>query len=89
MGKVQEPPIGWNSLLFDTQDSYFKIMVYRYGIPHAYYNKLPFSYNILYAESEDGSYGWKKPYSIYLTWKEQLAKKNNIYQIRFGIKLRI
>jgi len=36
-------------------------MVYDYGeFFIAYYNKLPFSYNILYAESEMGVM-WKKP----------------------------
>ena len=47
------------SVLFDTQDRLFK-MWYSVWNKNAYYNKLPFSYNVCYAESADGI-TWRKP----------------------------
>jgi hypothetical protein len=45
--------------LFDLEDGLFKLW-YVVWESHRYYNKLPFSYNVCYAESEDGI-TWRKP----------------------------
>lgn len=52
------PKMG-GAVLFDPADELYKMW---YGVwnAHAYYNKLPFSYNVCYAESEDGII-WRKP----------------------------
>ncbi|MCC6487085.1 MAG: hypothetical protein IT364_06255 [Candidatus Hydrogenedentes bacterium] len=47
------------TVLRDPQDGLYK-MWYSVWNSHAYYNKLPFSYNVCYAESEDGL-TWNKP----------------------------
>lgn len=47
------------SALFDPSDRLFK-MWYTVFNRHNYDNQLPFSYNVCYAESEDG-FTWKKP----------------------------
>ncbi|MCC6697206.1 MAG: hypothetical protein IT365_16380 [Candidatus Hydrogenedentes bacterium] len=47
------------TVLRDLQDGLYK-MWYSVWNSHAYYNKLPFSYNVCYAESEDGL-AWRKP----------------------------
>ena len=47
------------SVLFDPEERRFK-MWYCVWNRHAYYNRLPFSYNVCYAESEDGI-SWVKP----------------------------
>ena len=52
------PHLG-GSVLFDPQDRMFK-MWYSVWSSNAYYNKLPFSYNVCYAESADGI-AWRKP----------------------------
>ncbi|HPA47178.1 MAG TPA: hypothetical protein PLG59_02065 [bacterium] len=52
-------PHAGGSVLIDPEDSLFK-MWYSVWNSHAYYNKLPFSYNVCYAESEDGI-RWRKP----------------------------
>ncbi|MBI3848932.1 MAG: hypothetical protein HY298_01380 [Verrucomicrobia bacterium] len=52
------PHLG-GSVLFDPQDRLFK-MWYSIWSSNAYYNKLPFSYNVCYAESPDGI-TWRKP----------------------------
>ena len=67
------------TVIFDTQDNLFK-MWYTVWNSHAYYNKLPFSYNILYAESKDGI-KWEKPILDLFDLKEAIGKKNNIIQL--------
>jgi len=52
------PHLG-GSVLYDPEDTRFK-MWYSVWNKHAYYNRLPFSYNVCYAESQDGIV-WKKP----------------------------
>ena len=52
------PHLG-GSVLRDPEDGKFK-MWYSVWNSHAYYNHLPFSYNVCYAESEDGI-TWQKP----------------------------
>ncbi|MFH1744140.1 MAG: hypothetical protein ABIH23_34490 [bacterium] len=47
------------SVLYDPEDNLFR-MWYSVWNKHAYYNNLPFSYNVCYAESEDGII-WRKP----------------------------
>ncbi|GMV92902.1 MAG: hypothetical protein AMXMBFR82_26800 [Candidatus Hydrogenedentota bacterium] len=47
------------SILRDPDDGLFK-MWYTVWNREAYYNKLPFSYNVCYAESEDGI-AWRRP----------------------------
>lgn len=48
------------TVLFDPGDKKFK-MWYSVWNKHAYYNNLPFSYNVCYAESDDGI-GWRRPF---------------------------
>ena len=67
------------TVLFDTQDNLFK-MWYTVWNSHAYYNKLPFSYNILYAESKDGI-KWEKPILDLFHLKGTIGKKNNIIKL--------
>ncbi len=52
-------PMAGGTVVFDSADKIFKMW---YGIfdLNAYQNKLPFSYNICYAESKDGL-SWQKP----------------------------
>ena len=52
-------PLMGGSVLYDPEDSIYRMW---YGIwdSHKYYNKLPFSYNMCYAESKDGIQ-WEKP----------------------------
>ncbi|MBI4559157.1 MAG: hypothetical protein HY706_16350 [Candidatus Hydrogenedentes bacterium] len=52
------PHLG-GSVLYDPEDTRYK-MWYSVWNKHAYYNKLPFSYNVCYAESKDGI-AWRKP----------------------------
>jgi hypothetical protein len=52
------PHLG-GTVLFDPQDHLFK-MWYSVWNQYAYENKLPFSYNVCYAESTDGI-SWRKP----------------------------
>ena len=52
------PHLG-GSVLRDPEDGLFK-MWYSVWNRHAYYNGLPFSYNVCYAESDDGI-EWRKP----------------------------
>jgi len=47
------------SVLRDPEDGLFK-MWYSVWNREAYYNKLPFSYNVCYAESDDGDH-WRRP----------------------------
>jgi hypothetical protein len=47
------------SVLHDPEDGLFK-MWYSVWNREAYYNKLPFSYNVCYAESDDGI-DWRRP----------------------------
>ncbi len=52
------PHLG-GSVLYDASETLFR-MWYSVFDPHAYKNKLPFSYNVCYVESEDGIH-WRKP----------------------------
>jgi len=52
-------PLMGGSVLYDPEDGLFK-MWYCVWSRHRYYNKLPFSYNVCYAESKDGIQ-WEKP----------------------------
>ncbi|RLD63180.1 MAG: hypothetical protein DRI84_10010 [Bacteroidetes bacterium] len=67
------------TVLFDTEDNLFK-MYYTIWNSHAYYNKLPFSYNIAYAESKDGM-TWEKPTLDLFDLKGSIHKKNNIIKL--------
>jgi len=66
------------SVLFDPQDRLFK-MWYSVWSSNAYHNKLPFSYNVCYAESTDGI-SWRKP--MLGLFDYQGSKENNC--IRLG-----
>lgn len=48
------------SVLYDLADKKYR-MWYSVFNRHAYDNRLPFSYNVCYAESDDGI-GWRKPF---------------------------
>lgn len=52
-------PHSGGTVLFDPESKKF-LMWYSVWNSHAYYNQLPFSYNVCYAESKDG-YTWEKP----------------------------
>jgi len=52
-------PLMGGSVLFDAEDETFK-MWYCVWNSHNYFNRLPFSYNVCYAESTDGVQ-WRKP----------------------------
>jgi len=52
-------PLMGGSVLYDPSDGLFK-MWYCVWNSHNYFNKLPFSYNMCYAESKDGVQ-WEKP----------------------------
>lgn len=67
------------TVLFDTDDSLFK-MWYTVVDTLAFSNKLPFSNNILYAESEDGL-KWKKPILDLFDLKGTIGKENNIIKL--------
>ncbi len=67
------------TVLFDTEDNLFK-MYYTIWNSHAYYNKLPFSYNIAYAESKDGM-TWEKPTLDLFDLEGTIHKKNNIIKL--------
>jgi Prolyl oligopeptidase family len=52
-------PLMGGSVLYDPDDAVYR-MWYCVWNSHNYYNKLPFSYNVCYAESNDGIQ-WRKP----------------------------
>jgi hypothetical protein len=52
-------PLMGGAVLFDPEDKLYR-MWYCVWNSHAYFNKLPFSYNMCYAESKDGIQ-WEKP----------------------------
>ena len=52
-------PLMGGTVLFDKKANLYK-MWYLVWDEHAYFNKLPYSYNICYAESKDGM-KWEKP----------------------------
>jgi sugar phosphate isomerase/epimerase len=52
-------PLMGGSVLYDPEEGLYKIW-YCVWNSHQYYNKLPFSYNMCYAESKDGL-KWTKP----------------------------
>jgi len=67
------------TVLFDAEDDLFK-MWYTIWNSHAYYNKLPFSYNIAYAQSKDGM-TWEKPTLDLFDLEGTIHKKNNIIKL--------
>ena len=67
------------TVLFDEQDNLFK-MWYTIWNSYEYYNKLPFSYNVLYAESKDGM-NWEKPILDLFDIKGTIGKNNNIIKL--------
>lgn len=72
-------PHAGGSVLFDERDHLYR-MWYSVWNRDAYYNKLPFSYNVCYAESEDGL-AWRKPDLGIFEFQGSTA--NNI--IRLGV----
>ena len=68
-------PLGGGTVIFDQQDKLFKIW---YGVwdKNAYYNGLPFSYNICYAESREGIV-WEKPLLGLFDRRGTMDKNNN------------
>jgi len=71
-------PLG-GAVLFDPQDQLYK-MWYLVWDSTAYYNKLPFSYNISYAKSMDGI-KWEKPILDVFDKKGASLKKTNLIQL--------
>ncbi|HFE52198.1 MAG TPA: exo-alpha-sialidase [Bacteroidetes bacterium] len=72
-------PLAGGSVLWDPQDGLFKLW---YGIfdLDAYRNRTPFSYNICYAESEDGVH-WRKPDLGLFDKRGQMSKHNNCVKL--------
>ncbi len=64
-------------MLFDPQDRLFKLW-YSVWNRHAYENRLPFSYNVAYAESTDGI-TWRKP--VLGLFEFAGSKANNCIQL--------
>jgi hypothetical protein len=69
-------PMAGGTVLFDSDDNLFKMW---YGIfdLNAYQNKLPYSYNICYAESKDGL-SWQRPVLGFFDNRGQSDSNNNI-----------
>lgn len=65
------------SVLRDPEDDTFK-MWYSVWNSHAYYNRLPFSYNVCYAESRDGI-SWERP--ALGVFDYQGSKENNCIKL--------
>ncbi len=83
---VMEKDLPWEgsgtlggSVLFDPQDELYK-MWYLVWDSASYYNKLPFSYNICYAESADGI-KWEKPILDVFDRKGESFKKTNFIKL--------
>ena len=68
-------PLMGGTVLFDEKSKSYK-MWYLVWDEHAYYNKLPYSYNICYAESKDGI-KWEKPILNLFDRRGTIDKKNN------------
>ncbi len=72
-------PLMGGTVLFDKQNKLYK-MWYLVWDEHAYYNKLPYSYNICYAESKDGT-NWEKPILNLFDRRGTIDKKNNFIKL--------
>ncbi|WP_339925635.1 hypothetical protein [uncultured Cyclobacterium sp.] len=72
-------PLLGGKVLFDPQDQLYK-MWYSVWDSAAYYGKLPFSYNIAYAESADGI-KWEKPILNVFDRKGDAYKKTNLIKL--------
>ncbi len=68
-------PAAYGTILFDKQDDLFK-MWYIISDSNAYNNKLPYSYNVCYAESKDGL-DWQKPNLGLFTNRGMISPHNN------------
>jgi len=72
-------PMSGGTVLYDSKDRLYK-MWYGVFILHAYKNKLPFSYNICYAESEDGLI-WQKPVLGLFDNRGLISSQNNAIKL--------
>lgn len=72
-------PLMGGTVTFDPQDKLFK-MWYLIWDAHSYYNKLPFSYNVCYAESNDGIH-WDKPILELFDKRGTIDNKNNFIKL--------
>lgn len=72
-------PLAGGTVLFDPQTRLYKMW---YGVfdEHAYKNKLPFSYNICYAESKDGIV-WEKPELGLFDSRKRISPQNNAIKL--------
>ena len=68
-------PLMGGTVLFDKKEKLYK-MWYLVWDEHAYFEKLPYSYNICYAESKDGI-KWEKPILNLFDRRGTIDKKNN------------
>jgi hypothetical protein len=68
-------PQSYGTLLFDKQDNLYKLWYTIFDL-NAYKNKLPYSYNICYAESNDGLH-WQKPDLGLFTNRGKINAHNN------------
>ena len=72
-------PLFGGTVIFDSQDKIFK-MWYLVWDEYSYFNKLPYSYNICYAESKDGI-EWEKPILGIFDKRGLLDKNNNFIKL--------
>ena len=72
-------PEAYGTILFDKQDDLFK-MWYLISDSNAYNNKLPYSYNVCYAESKDGLH-WQKPNLGLFTNRGMISPDNNVISL--------
>ncbi|PYV10360.1 MAG: hypothetical protein DMG07_21270, partial [Acidobacteria bacterium] len=70
-------PYVYGSVLYDAQDRHFKCWYTVYH-DHEYRNRLPGSYMVCFATSEDG-YTWHKPELDLVEWKG--SRKNNLVNL--------
>ena len=72
-------PLAGGSVLYDPQDGKFKMW---YGVwdKYAYEHRLPFSYNICYAESDDGVV-WRKPMLELFDRRGTMDEMNNCIKL--------
>ena len=76
-GKVG--PLSGGTVLLDPNDQLYK-MWYNVFDLHAYNNKLPFSYNMCYAESRDGI-KWEKPVLGLIDNRGLISSQNNAIKL--------
>ncbi|MEN8193795.1 MAG: hypothetical protein ABFS12_13315 [Bacteroidota bacterium] len=72
-------PLAGGTVLFDEKDSLYKIW-YNVFDENAYKNRLPFSYNMCYAESKNGIY-WEKPNLGLFDNRGRITKDNNAIKL--------